>query len=347
MELTKKYKGAFIAIACAVAFAFAMMGFAPAAHADEAAGPTVTKELQVNAGSSVTETFNFTATPTQLNAGTPNATAATSEVPTATIEGIELTADGATATGTSTIQFGTFPHAGVYAWTIEETAGTTTGMQYDTQKYTLIATVENTANGLSDPTCVIVKGETTTTDKIAAADKVATAKFTNKYTESASDLTITKKVDGAQGDKTKDFEFTVTFTAPSVLPAGMTADQYLAQITCDKGTISGGKVTFTLKDGETATFGNIIAGTTYTVSEADYSGAGYTAKWAAVSNGSNVTEQSNILIGENTNTGTMTNTKASTVVTGVIMNNLPFVVLLVVACAGIALYSVARRKLQR
>lgn len=346
MELTKKYKGAFIAIACAVAFAFAMMGFAPAAHADEAAGPTVTKELQVNAGSSVTETFNFTATPTQLNAGTPNATAATSEVPTATIEGIELTADGATATGTSTIQFGTFPHAGVYAWTIEETAGTTTGMQYDTQKYTLIATVENTANGLSDPTCVIVKGETTTTTD--NTDKVGTATFTNKYTESAADLIITKKVEGAQGDKTKGFDFTVTFTAPDVLPAGMTADQYLAQITCDKGTISGGTATFTLKDGETAKFGNIIAGTKYTVSEADYTSAGYTAKYSTVSNGGSATEvHENVLAGENTNTATVTNTKASTVVTGVIMNNLPFVVLLVVACAGIALYSVARRKLQR
>lgn len=102
----------------------------------------VTKTLQLNPGSTVDETFTFTATPVQLNATATDGTATeptkhgTETFPAATINDIKIEGDGSSTaedanTGKSDIIFGTFPHAGVYAWTIEETTPDTKtdGMQ--------------------------------------------------------------------------------------------------------------------------------------------------------------------------------------------------------------------------
>lgn len=361
MKFGKKSAGAVVA---GLSLVMALAPAVPAFAATTDTGVKVTKNLMLNEGSTVDATFSFTATPIQLHVqgeGTSEEkTAPESEVPAITIDNIAFTAATETAgknTKTTAIKLAdgaSYPHAGVYAWRVRETTGNQTGVQYNTgnNAYTLIANVVNGNNGLT-ATYVVVKNDTTTS--ITNQDKAGNegAEFTNKYTEKTddhndsadADLTITKRVAGNQGDKTKDFSFTVTFTAPEVLPEGFTAADYLAGITCDKGTNKAGTVTFTLKDGETAKFTNVLVGTKYSVTETAVNG--YQQSYAGVSNGANVTTQSDVLIGEKANSGTMTNTHNDVTPTGIVINNMPYIVMAGAAVAGVVAYGAAKRKLEQ
>lgn len=362
----RKQRG-FAAFAVAAALSLSM---ATPAFAATDILPSVGKTLELNEGSTVTATFKYTATPVALSTGNGSEKTYT-DGPAVTIADITLTDATSTAnnTGKGVITFdgaydaSAFPHAGVYAWKITENTGTYSGigeMQYDPQVYTLIVTVGNGANGLKFSSIVIAKGAATSVtnpDKVDFDD----IPFTNKYTErtdeqsTPTDLTITKRVTGNQGDKTKAFEFEVTFTAPSVLPSGKSAADVLNAITA---TANGATITeqgnttgtarifkFTAADAKSVTFSNILVGTTYAVSETPV--AGYTQGWAAVSNGANVTAQTGVLVGEETNTATMTNSHIDITPTGLIMNNAPFIALGAVAVAGVVAYGAAKRKLEK
>ena len=347
----------------------------------------VKKVLVLNEGSTVDATFKFKAEPVQLTVqgtgDTAEKTAPTTEVPAATINDISFssnaTGDKAEKAGnneaTADITVTSFPHAGYYAWKVTEvTSGegftTVDGMQYNTTNkvYTLIAQVANDGT----VTYVLVDGEATT---VTNTNKAGSAEFTNKYTESANgegaDLTITKKVTGNQGDKTKDFTFTVTFTAPTVKPykAGttteMTDDEYFKQlgVAGDATEVSWNEghtaVTFKLKDGKTATFTGLVAGTKYTVAETAEAGytqyLGYTANGsdtgftgegdAKQATGAMTTEQ--ILAGENANSAVVRNDHKDVTPTGIVINNMPYIVMAGAAVAGVVAYGAAKRKLEK
>ncbi|MCI6274330.1 MAG: hypothetical protein MSA61_02365 [Coriobacteriaceae bacterium] len=364
----RKNRG-FVALASAIALVAALFGGVSTALAKTAAVPQVNKQLELNPGSTVTATFTYTITPTELSTGTGSEKTYT-DGPAATIDDIALNnaSSDANNNGTGAIKFGgetdasAFAHAGVYAWTIRENAtanGSGIGaFQDDAQAYTLIATVVNGDNGLEFSSFEIVRGEATSVTNTNKTDKIA---FDNKYTETTlengADLTITKVVAGNQGDKSKQFEFTVTFAAPSVLPKGQTAAQALNAITA---TANGATdiqfadaadgattrtITFKAADAKGVTFSNVLVGTTYSVQEAAVDG--YKQSWTATSNGVESASQASLLIGENANNGTMTNTHEDVTPTGLIINNMPFIMLGCVAVAGVAAYGAAKRKLEK
>lgn len=331
--------------------------------------PSVTKSLQVNEGSHVTATFAFNGEKKQLTDENGNKTVGIDDAafPGITIDSMAFTnaTKGANEAKSITLDK-PFTHAGVYAWEVTETQNTYTGtgeMQYDVTHYTVTATVTNAegaeavtgehAAGLAVEWKVANKFDGKTSPD--GADKSADLSFTNKYTEPADNddkqdngtLKITKKLDGKQADTTKDFSFKVTFTAPEVLPANTNADQYLAAVTVngETGKVVNGVATFTLKGGETATFGNLIAGTKYSVEETEV--AGYEQGWKAVANGNEVTDKSGILIGENANSGEMTNKYKDVTPTGLVINNMPYIVMAGAAVAGVVAYGSAKRKLEK
>lgn len=375
-------------VAAALAATLTLGGIAPALAAG-ATVPAVKKTLQMNEGSMVTATFSYTITPKALSAGNGSEQTYT-DGPAAAIAPITLTnaTSAANNTGTGAITFdgqanaSKFIHAGVYAWTIKENTGTYTGngeMQYDPQVYMLIATVVNGAGGREFSSIVVAKGDVSsvTNDEKASGSEIPFSE--NKYTENTNDqpnnpdpdnpdnpddpgksntnLVLAKRVAGNQGDKTKQFEFTVTFTAPNVLPAGKTAADVLNAIkpVAQNGTVTGqGMVsgaattrtfTFAAADAQGVTFANILVGTHYSVSETEV--AGYVQSYAATANGVNSTTQTGLLVGENTNRGTMTNTHQDITPTGLILNNLPFILMGGIAVAGVVLYGIAKRKLER
>ncbi|WMI80005.1 DUF7601 domain-containing protein [Anaerotignum sp. MB30-C6] len=107
---------------------------------------------------------------------------------------------------------------------------------------------------------------TTTGDKgTILADTVQTASFVN--TKSAGSLTIVKSVTGNAADKTKKFDFTVTFVG-----ANGTYDYIGSGV--PNGTIKSGD-RISLAHGESITIMKLPKGISYTVSEADYSSEDY------------------------------------------------------------------------
>lgn len=246
----------------------------------------------------------------------------------------------------------TFPHAGVYEYTITEegTDATGYGMKYDHSSYTLKVYVANGTNGpeISD---VKVEKDGTKLDSTKMT-------FNNTYTKKGNDggdnsLEIRKVVAGNYGDKTKEFTFNITIRKAA------TEDR-----TTYTGKVGEREYTFTtgqsqevkLKDGQKLVFEDLPAGTTYSVTEIGTEG--YTPTAAVVENGTDRTQNSgkgesitvsNKLVGENANSTTVTNTydDGSITPTGILIQNLPFILLAVVCIVGIFVSVVSRRKFRR
>lgn len=304
----------------------------------------ITKEFEMADGlKTPAATFKFTAT-SQI-AGAPTATIADvsfTEGQTGTLKGEKYVLEG-----TTTISFqGTWPHAGEYVYTVKETQESIPNVTYDTSTYTLRVYVINGTNGLKVEK-ITAEGANGKTNKIL---------FTNTYAKNDATLTIEKNTEGDYADKTRKFDFEITFTKSPM------SDQ-----TTFTGTIGAQSVeytagqtkTFKLADGEKLVFNNLPVGTTYMVKELAATD-GYTPKVTVVENKTttvtNKTVQEtealdtlkengkNNLVGENENKVTFTNTYKDVAVTGIVMNNLPFILLVAVAIVAFVSLAVIKRR---
>ena len=241
---------------------------------------------------------------------------------------------------------GNWKHAGEYVYTVTEKQENMPNVTYDTSSYTLRVYVINGTNGLEIEK-ITAQGATGKTDKIL---------FTNTYAKNDATLTIEKNTEGDYADKTRKFDFEITFTKSPM------SDQ-----TTFTGTIGAQSVeytagqtkTFKLADGEKLVFNNLPVGTTYMVKELAATD-GYTPKVTVIENQTttvtNKTVQEtealdtlkengkNNLVGENENKVTFTNTYKDVAVTGIVMNNLPFILLVAVAIVAFVSLAVIKRR---
>lgn len=153
-------------------------------------------------------------------------------------------------------------------------------------------------------------------------------------------LSVSKTVTGNMGDKNKEFKVTVTFIAPDAdgikstisYVEGKTTQTILPEAwNKETNEVS---VDIELKDGETITFTNIPASVNYKVEEADYSSEGYDAPVYVYSDDENKLVDKDVY-GENKDTVSITNNKDEAVDTGVALDSAPYIVMLVVAMAGV------------
>lgn len=288
----------------------------------------------------------------------------------------------------------TFPHAGVYVYTVEETGDDANGygMDYSEAVYTMRVYVKNGTNGTY---VASVTAEKTTDDDGTAitdgekvdptpddnpADGISNEfAFVNvftkqggsegddnekpdpipdetdpeypEYLEKIASLVIDKTVAGEYGDKTMDFNFSITLTkSPTAEDSTYTAKIYTrgtATAVDTKTVTSGTPCEFTLKDNQMLIFEDLPAGTTYNVTETTV--AKYTATTELVANGVTTSGNeiiNNALVGEKDNYARYTNTfdDSSVTPTGIIINNLPFILMIVIAGAGIVLFVISRRR---
>lgn len=287
------------------------------------------------------------------------ATSNTPDAPTATIH--DITFDTAekgiladreiTVSKDSGITFGAFLHAGEYVYTVKETQESADGVEYSTDTYTLRVYVKNGNNG---PEIRNMTAEKETSDG-TAKNKVSKMKFTNIYRKNAS-LEITKVTTGELADKTKDFEFTITIT-PSETEKNPTS--YTGKIGEESVTVNKNQeTTFQLHDGETLRFDSLPAGTRYVVKEVSKQD-GYTPSVTVIENGKNTVtktansetegissanEQETNLVGEKDNKVTFTNTYKSIPLTGIFMNNLPFVIVIGIAVLALGTLAVLKKQ---
>lgn len=207
-------------------------------------------------------------------------------------------------------------------------------------------------------------------------------KFVNTYTKKAGSedpshpghylaTTISKDVEGVYGDLTKDFEFNVYITLPDTYTGEGQFDGVIfedgkkvnEENTVDYTLSENSPTHIKLSDNQELRIYDLPAGTTYYVEEIGASN--YTPSVNVTENGSLTVENKKAgkgenltskktdngaevdnLIGENTNTVAFTNTydDNSVTPTGIIINNLPFVLMVVVAGSGLALYVVSKRR---
>lgn len=175
--------------------------------------------------------------------------------------------------------------------------------------------------------------EVTVTDsngcKAKATMWVRVTKLTN--------VTISKVVSGNMGDRNKDFSFKVTLTD------GDGNDVNFTMTSTSEITIDGNKATFTLKHDESLDLTAIPVGSKITVTETD--NAGYTVSYT-VNEGDpvNGAEAEDIEVSGNGTTIVFTNHKDTTVDTGISLDDLPYVIMLILAGFGALGIFIRKRK---
>lgn len=165
-------------------------------------------------------------------------------------------------------------------------------------------------------------------------------------------MTLSKTVTGDYGDKTRDFEFTINLTKASTeTDDHRNFDTYIVKGDSQEAAqqLSYGENKISLSHGETLKIYGLPAGTTYQIVETqvnNYSTSIDVNKdGTADIQGVNTNEK---IIGDDTSVIDYTNDyndeNASVIPTGIIINNLPFVLMVVVAGSGLALYVVSKRR---
>lgn len=249
-------------------------------------------------------------------------------------------ADGVTKTITAQMSVSLvtsrFAAPGIYRYKITQTPPELDGLNVVYKELFLDVYVENGNSGL------VAKGCTLST---AAGSGSKISGFENKYV--THKLTITKVVAGNQGDKNKDFEFTVTIKGADgetykygTVKNGVTT---MNQTT----TKSGATFTETLKHGESVIVYGLSSEDKFAVTEADYHGDGYKTSYK-IGDGTNSTEGSSIAeeaIGAYDTTVIFTNTKDATVPTDVIRTVAPYVAIVAFAAVmGVVFFRPRRNR---
>ena len=286
------------------------------------------------------------------------------------------------------ITFPTYPEAGKYEYTVTETQTADPivanseheKMIMSQAEYTMDVYVTDGATGTEISNIVVNKvkddaGQTATCKVDIGNTDTNRFNFTNTYVQEAGtgtdptnpdpiynqfgSLNVSKKIVNANGTATTpDDEF--AFTATFAFPKGTDANT-LGGIKANGGDVTlaeGGTYTFHLKANKNMKFTGVPVGTTITVKESaakNYKGSAEITingtKLTSVAETSYNTELTAVRsqkLGQKQNIVDVTNTYNDVPVTGIIMNTLPYV--LMIALCGVALIAFVgfkRRRLQK
>ena len=260
-------------------------------------------------------------------------------------------------------------------FTLVNTATVSEQMDYSTMTYRVqVIVANNAANtgvyvqtisvGVYDPTTATVGTKVNDTDTAEGTGFGFTNKFNRTHTGSATDpsaaLEISKTVSGGAGNTATYFPFTLTVNDPATLTTTTTHGTYKAIIVSGGAAVdptlngitgasardhsfdvtAGAAFTFKLKHGQSLAFINLPVGATYTTTETD--AQGHTANLKITSNGVAATETATATSGaaknvtEGADIAAFRNNKTLATPTGIILSNLPYILLVGFACAVIA-----------
>lgn len=245
-----------------------------------------------------------------------------------------------TKTGKIKVHPEVFTEPGIYHYLVTETQGTYNGITYDvTPRHVYVYVVNKTdgKDGYEVQAVKVVKdGET---------DKADDLEIVNRYGDGTTpeddvhDFTIKKTVTGNQGNKNKEFSFTVTINGDDTDKAGKekykavktpkTGESEIMHITDEEAA------TFTLMDDETLHIYGLSENDEYTVAEADYTAEGYTTT-VKDNNAKGKLEADGVVV-------EFINDKHVGPATGVAMTFAPYV-LLVAAAGGLGAVVLGKKK---
>lgn len=326
-----------------------MMSLSVAAFADGSETPftantsvekvTINKTYVVeNTGTTApAETFNFTITPKSVTDAPTGVTVA----PALNNGTGSIAFDAITAKATKGFDIDLTPidKIGVYTYEIKETPSTTAGVVYDPTVIKMVITAVTNDNGDLERYVEFYK------DKAKSGTGGSFDAFTNTYSAAGGSdeagVNVKKVVTGNQGDKAKKFAITITFTAPENKTVKgditYTVDRVPNTISAGDGWTGSKTATVEIAHNTTVHFINVPYGVSYTVTEADYTGAngGYDSPDYTYTNTTKV-------VAANTELVTVTNNKNVPIPGGVSMDSLPYILMLVVV--GAAVVVIATRK---
>lgn len=356
MKLKKLFAGV---VAVAMMATMAMPSFAANINADSSVGQAapggtlnIAKTYTVNHGSFNSESVNLELVPfgegdyVHVTKSSETDAKAKEMLPTFTAD---ADAD-ATNGGSIVMNVPNYTKVGVYTYQVKETDGGTLGMTYDPKTYTLQVIVGNkmengqiVANG--EKVCYVTMLDGTTKQNSV------------KNTYNAGTLNITKTVQGNMGDRSTDtkFSFVATFKVPTgktlrsdiVLPEGYTIDW--------NSTKTAGTVKFQLSHNETFSVQNLPKDIEYSVVEMNgetslangayiTNAAGENTYQVSYDNFVNGTVGTTEMTDENVIATNITNTWGSTIDTGVILDNAPYILMLAVVAGGAMTLVIKKRR---
>lgn len=380
MSMNKMFKKVLAVVAAgAMTMGMAMPTFA--ADGGKTTEAWITKTYYTEVGKA--EKFSFTAEQVKTGTGIITTDAAVT-MPEISFTDTET----GTISKRGQITFPTYPEAGKYEYTVTETQTADPivanseheKMIMSQAEYTMDVYVTDGATGTEISNIVVNKvkddaGQTATGKVDIGNTDTNRFNFTNTYVQEAGtgtdptnpdpiynqfgSLNVSKKIVNANGTAiTPDDEF--AFTATFAFPKGTDANT-LGGIKANGGDVTlaeGGTYTFHLKANKNMKFTGVPVGTTITVKESaakNYKGSAEITingtKLTSVAETSYNTELTAVRsqkLGQKQNIVDVTNTYNDVPVTGIIMNTLPYV--LMIALCGVALIAFVgfkRRRLQK
>ena len=380
MSMNKMFKKVLAVVAAgAMTMGMAMPTFA--ADGGKTTEAWITKTYYTEVGKA--EKFSFTAEQVKTGTGIITTDAAVT-MPEISFTDTET----GTISKRGQITFPTYPEAGKYEYTVTETQTADPivanseheKMIMSQAEYTMDVYVTDGATGTEISKIIVNKtkddaGQTATGKVDIGNTDTNRFNFTNTYVQEAGtgtdptnpdpiynqfgSLNVSKKIVNANGTATTpDDEF--AFTATFAFPKGTDANT-LGGIKANGGDVTlaeGGTYTFHLKANKNMKFTGVPVGTTITVKESaakNYKGSAEITingtKLTSVAETSYNTELTAVRsqkLGQKQNIVDVTNTYNDVPVTGIIMNTLPYV--LMIALCGVALIAFVgfkRRRLQK
>ena len=229
---------------------------------------------------------------------------------------------------------------GIFRYVVSEVAADKDGNAYEgvayttEQKYFDVYVTSDDVGNLEVSSYLFV-------DKTDSKSKDGGA-FTNDYSshhDTLKDLTVKKEVTGNQGNRNKDFKFTIKVD-------GAAGEQYYVTFSDGKAPttlVSGEAKTITLKDNETAKIFGLSETDEYTVTEASYADDGYTTtidneeKLTATGTIKKDTEARTTAANGDKNI-TVVNDKTTNSPTGIFLHIAPYIALIGAAIASSLLF---------
>lgn len=163
--------------------------------------------------------------------------------------------------------------------------------------------------------------------------------FYAKYVPASANLTISKTVTGKLGDTNKAFTFTITKadgTSANITEANI-------ETTDNTRAVWQGNGKFTLKDGASIIFKNLPSGQ-YKVVEDNYSGEKYETSYVVDSGTPENRREASVTIGTDAKTIAFTNNCTLQPDLGVLLDTLPYIVILAVVAGGVALLMLRKHR---
>lgn len=231
--------------------------------------------------------------------------------------------------------------AGTYEWTIREEAGSIAGVEYKTgaEVHIIVLVAYNNENHAL---------EIANIDSYIKLENEKKARTLDNEFKSGT-FTVAKDVTGNMANENDKFEITVTLTSDKkigtdVSLAGKTIEpKDWTEVKDDDGTVTGWEYTSTLDYSEAdgaKTFADIPVGVKVTVEENKDKLNGYTYESTKM-DGKDFTE---LTVADDTNAAiVVTNSKGTSIATGISLDSLPYAGTLTAACVGLFLF-VSRKR---